>query len=244
LRPIRRSGPLADVLWEKNRVLVRRSHTVGDEVMNTTKQRTRYSIDLPPEAMNVLRWHVETQLTTDAQKDSELLFPSVTGGFRTPCVLNRPLADVAGDIKLGKQFSQRGLRRTFNDLARAAQVNDLVTRSISGHLTVSMQHHYSTVNNDEQRGAIAKVIQLFADRPNTTASANGQDLSGSQPAGGTNGGTRRTQGGQKGESRLRHHLEPALFSYFPERATGFEPATFSLEERLSVLQRSRHRYEE
>jgi hypothetical protein len=40
----------------------------------------------------------------------------------------------------------RALRRTFNDRARAAQVNDLVTRSISGHLTEKMQTHYSTVN--------------------------------------------------------------------------------------------------
>jgi hypothetical protein len=32
-------------------------------------------------------------------------------------------------------LTQRALRRTFNDLARAAQVNDLVRRSISGHLT-------------------------------------------------------------------------------------------------------------
>lgn len=41
------------------------------------------------------------------------------------------------------------LRRTFNDLARAAQVNDLVTRSISGHLSERMQAHYSTVNGGE-----------------------------------------------------------------------------------------------
>ena len=134
--------------------------------MNTTKQRTRYSIDLPTEAMNVLRWHVETQLVTDEHRDSDLLFPATNGGFRTPSVLNEPLATVAKDIDLGKKFTQRGFRRTFNDLARAAQVNDLVTRSISGHLTTSMQQHYSTVNNDEQRGAIAKVIELFDRREN------------------------------------------------------------------------------
>ncbi len=30
-------------------------------------------------------------------------------------------------------FTQRGMRRTFNDLCRAARVEDIVTRSISGH---------------------------------------------------------------------------------------------------------------
>ena len=58
----------------------------------------------------------------------------------------------------------RAGRRTFNDLARAANVTDLVTRSISGHLTEQMQRHYSTVNGTEQRTALAKVIEL-ANRP-------------------------------------------------------------------------------
>jgi hypothetical protein len=50
--------------------------------MKTTKQRKRYGIDLPKEAIDVLRWHIETQLTTPEQRDSELLFPAVNGGFR------------------------------------------------------------------------------------------------------------------------------------------------------------------
>jgi hypothetical protein len=73
-------------------MLVRRSHTVGDEVMRTTKQKRRYAIDLPQEAMDVLRWHVATQLHTPEQEASDLLFPAVNGAFRSPCVLNKPLA--------------------------------------------------------------------------------------------------------------------------------------------------------
>ncbi len=160
LRPVRRRGPNADVDWENARLRVRRSHTLGDVVMNTTKQKRRYTIDLPAEALAVLRWHVETQLATPEQQSSDLLFPSVTGGFRTMKVLNKPLAEVASRLDLGKHITQRALRRTFNDLARAANVSDLVTRSISGHLTESMQMHYSTVNAAEQRAALAKVIRL------------------------------------------------------------------------------------
>ena len=122
----------------------------------------RYAVDLPAEAMDVLRWHVDTQLRTPDQKESDLLFPAVNGKFRSPSVLNKPLAEVAQELGLGKKITQRALRRTFNDLARAAQVSDLVTRSISGHLTERMQHHYSTVNAGEQREALAKVIRLFA----------------------------------------------------------------------------------
>ncbi len=110
LRPLRRSGPMADIVWDECKLLVRRSHSLGDEVMNTTKQRVRYRIHLPESVLDVLRWHVDTQLTTPEQKDSELLFPAVTGGFRAPSTLNKPFADVAKTIGLGKQFTQRGLR--------------------------------------------------------------------------------------------------------------------------------------
>jgi hypothetical protein len=54
------------------------------------------------------------------------------------------------------------MRRTFNDLMRAAQVEAIVTRSISGHMTERMQDHYSTVSGAEQRAGIAKVIALMA----------------------------------------------------------------------------------
>jgi hypothetical protein len=72
---------------------------------------------------------------------------------------------------VGKKFTQRGLRRTFNDLARAAQVHDVVTRSISGHLTERMQEHYSTANRSEQRDGIARVIELASRRPTPPAAS-------------------------------------------------------------------------
>lgn len=36
----------------------------------------------------------------------------------------------------------------------------MVTRAVSGHATEVMQHHYSTVNGQEIREGIAKVISL------------------------------------------------------------------------------------
>ena len=173
LRPLRRRGDEADVDWENGRIRVRRSHSLGEEVMRTTKQKRKYGITLPAEAMAVLRWHVETQLTTPEQEDSDLLFPAINGKFRSPSVLNKPLDEVAREMGLTKKITQRALRRTFQDLARAAQVNDLVTRSISGHLTERMQHHYSTVNGGEQRAALAKVIQLFDPKPADASGGEG-----------------------------------------------------------------------
>jgi hypothetical protein len=74
LRPLRRCGATPDVLWSEKRILVRRSQTRGTTVLNCTKQKTRYAIDLRDEVMGVLRWHVGTQLVTPEQQESELLF--------------------------------------------------------------------------------------------------------------------------------------------------------------------------
>jgi integrase len=111
--------------------------------------------------MDILRWHVERlEVAAAPMRESELLFPSDTGGFRAASCLDRPFADVTKAIGLKKHLTPRAMRRTFNDLCRRAEVRDVVTRSISGHLTEEMQRHYSTVAPEEQRQSLAKVISL------------------------------------------------------------------------------------
>jgi hypothetical protein len=122
--------------------------------MNVIKDGSRYKIGLPKFLMDVLRWHVSTQLVTDEQEASDLLFPSIDGGYRAVGVLNKPFRVVAEKVGLSYRFTQRGLRRTFQDLARHAKIPDIVTRSISGHATEAMQEHYSTVSTAEKAAAI------------------------------------------------------------------------------------------
>lgn len=161
MRPLRRSGTTPDILWDQSAILVRRSHTLKDEFMKTTKTGLRQRLTVPAEVMDVLRWHLDTQLITPEQRASELLFPSEDGGFRSECFLTKSFAAVGGLIGLKKNFTPRGMRRTFNDLMRIAKVEAIVTKSISGHLTDRMREHYSTVTPDEQRASIGNVIQLF-----------------------------------------------------------------------------------
>jgi hypothetical protein len=73
------------------------------------------------------------------------------------------------------------MRRTFQDLARAAEVKDIVTRAISGHATETMQHHYSSVGAAEKQIAIAKVIELAGVRKTLRGT-------GTSPRGGVHGG--------------------------------------------------------
>ena len=85
-------------------------------------------------------------------------------------------------MELGYHFTQKGMRRTFNDLARAAEVQDIVTRSISGHSTERMQHHYSTVRGHEQHEGLSKVVDLMTARAERASSKE------KSPSGGASGG--------------------------------------------------------
>jgi hypothetical protein len=99
-------------LWEKSVVLARRSQTRGDEVREATKNATRFRVTLPTEVMAVLRWHAD-RLPSGAMRDSDLLFPSETGGFRSPTVLDKPFKDVGQHLGLEKRVTARAMRRTF-----------------------------------------------------------------------------------------------------------------------------------
>ncbi len=161
IRPLRRSGKTPDVLFAKNHLLIRRSNSRETHVMESTKTGRDQRLTVPNELLAVLRWHIDTQLTYPPQIESELLFPSEIGGFRSRSCLAKPFDDVAKAIGLTKSITPRGMRRTFQDLARHVGLPDVVTRSISGHATEEMQMHYSTVAGSEQQAGLARVIQLF-----------------------------------------------------------------------------------
>jgi len=81
LRPLRRRGPESDIRRQESRMLVRRFETVG-QAMECTKTGIRYSVHLPAEALDVLKWHVDIQLN-EVQEKSDLLFPRRVAIART-----------------------------------------------------------------------------------------------------------------------------------------------------------------
>ena len=185
LRPLRRTGMTPDVLWAEGKLLVRRSHTRGDTEMVGTKTGGDDEISVPPELIAVLRWHVETQLRPGPQRESELLFPSEVGGYRSPSSLDKPFAIVAKAIGLKKRITPRAMRRSFQDLCRTAEVKDVVARSICGHATEAMQIRYSSVSQQEQQDGLARVIRLMDRKPKATPpAASGEDGGEGRPAGG------------------------------------------------------------
>ena len=77
---------------------------------------------------------------------------------------DKPFHDVLKALDWAIRFTPKGMRRTFNDLARQARVHDITLRAISGHQTEQMQRHYSTAQHDEMRAAVGKVISIATAR--------------------------------------------------------------------------------
>lgn len=159
LRPLRRKGDEPDVLWTEGAILVRRSNSLGQEVMNTTKTKRRQRIALPAEVMAALKEHVES-FDDGPREESALLFPARHGGMLTRSVLDKPFAATGRAIGLPFRLTPRGMRRTNKDLMRAAQVPDVVAKAISGHTTDAMHERYSTAASQEVREAIEQAARM------------------------------------------------------------------------------------
>lgn len=166
LRPLRRSGPNADINWETGRVLIRRSHSRGREIMigtktskRTGKRATPLYLDEP--MLKVLRQHERTLTETREQRESELMFSSKDGKVRSLSALRGVFAKVLAALGITKNFTPKGMRRTYTDLARQGNVDPLVRRRISGHETDAMVDHYSSVRAAEQHAAFASIRTLI-----------------------------------------------------------------------------------
>ena len=69
-------------------------------VLEATKNSTRFRVTLPAEVMDILRWHTD-RLPDGPMLESDLLFPSDLGGFRSPTVLDKPFKDVCKHLSRG-----------------------------------------------------------------------------------------------------------------------------------------------
>src|ERR1051325_8032227 len=108
------------------------------------------------------------------EREAAWMFPSTEGTLRTPNSPDRAWSKCLKHAKITKRFTVHGLRYTFTDLVRRANVDAVVRRALTGHVTEEMQRHYSTVGLDEKRAAIAGVLRLVPldprreDRPGGT----------------------------------------------------------------------------
>lgn len=161
----RRPGELralekTDINWKTKRLSITKAHTVRREIRNSTKQDEPVYVTLPDFVLDVIRDHI-AGLPPGKQRESKLMFPSRTGGIRSRSGLDKPFEAIRKQLRLPFKVTPRAMRRSFQDLARAAEVSDFVTRSISGHATPKMQEHYSTARGPEQKASLDKMVELL-----------------------------------------------------------------------------------
>lgn len=156
MRALRRKGPHADLNWETGELQIRRSHSRGQTVMDATKTKVDNTFILPKSVLDEAHRHVAA-LPDGAAQESDLLFPTRQGELRSRGVLTKPFKAIAQELGLAVRFTPRGMRRTFNDMARVVGIDAVVKRSISGHLTTEMELHYSTAQASEQREGLERV---------------------------------------------------------------------------------------
>ena len=91
------------------------------------------------------------------------MFPAANGSLRTPNSLDRAWAACLTAANIEKRFTVHGLRYTFTDLVRRANVDVVVRRALTGQVTEQMQRKYSTVGLDEKlteaSAAIARLVR-------------------------------------------------------------------------------------
>jgi integrase len=168
LRPLRRSGPNADIKWQRRELLLRRSHSLGREIMDQTKTGEDKCFPLPSAVIDVLKAHVDG--LEGPMRESEYLFPSITGGLRARSVLDKPFQEVVDALGWTLHVTPRAMRRTFKDLARQSGATEFIVKEISGHATDQMHELYSTAQQAEISAAIGGVAELMTE-PRDSATA-------------------------------------------------------------------------
>lgn len=139
-------------------------HGVLGKMKRKKKAPPKYPLD--PGLLKVLEWHRGRLLRHHRKNwpgfESGLVFPSRVGKLRTGPSNMRKVWRAAQEAAglAGMRLTPHGLRRTFEDLRRRAKIDAIIGRSLTGHVTETMQERYSSVGIDEQRAAVKTIMQL------------------------------------------------------------------------------------
>jgi integrase len=165
-------------------IRVQRKNVRGRIGKVSRKKRAPDTLPLLPELGNVLRWHRARLMRISAgekrvgdwvrrglaegwvfpargrrRQGAELVGPvHSSGSLRKAWEKTLGALQAAGKLD-SERFTVHGLRRTFNDLLRQGDV-DPTTRDRLTAQTPEVRERYQTVDVEEMRGAMAKVMEL------------------------------------------------------------------------------------
>jgi integrase len=137
------------------------SHTRG-QVTRTKTDSYKY-LPLDDGVLLVLKDYISwVKASKRGGADNQRLFPGRNGGYRLPGSCSKAWTKVCAAMGLGWTVTAHDLRRTFQNMLRQAGVGLTVQQALMGHSSIQMTEHYSSVNGDEKREAVAKVVSLMA----------------------------------------------------------------------------------
>ena len=90
--------------------------------------------------------------------EDDWVFPGRFGGARTAGSLRKAFVTLSTGIELDFVITPSVLRRTFNTLLQAEQVDKLVMWSQLGHSSDAMTAHYTHVTHERKRDAVLRVL--------------------------------------------------------------------------------------
>lgn len=158
-----RFGEASALRWSDVREdegLIRVARGQWKRQVSTTKTGVVRSVPLVPELAGTLRDH-RAQLI--ARQHPGLaqgwVFSEDDGSLLRKNYLRLPLERAVKRVGIKRRFTVHGFRRTFNNIARQV-AGQIVTRSITGHVTQAMTEHYSHVGREEKLAAAGSVVRL------------------------------------------------------------------------------------
>lgn len=163
VRPLRCRGPNSDILWDQGILLVRRSHSRRQQIMNMTKTGVDQEFPLPKEILDILKWHIQTHHQTKCQQEGELLFCSPQGKLHHTRSLDWPCKRVAEELKIPFTLTPKGAgRRTHTSLHIESGATTEEAALLTGHHSSKQLAGYVNPNVKlaKQAAGIAKVIAL------------------------------------------------------------------------------------
>jgi len=160
--------------WDEARSLlhVRRSHERGRVSEVKRKKDAPRLIPLLPHVTETLRWHRLRMIREQAPGLAEgWMFPSKAGTLRVPSSVAKAFAHCRDRAGITARFTVHGMRYTFTDTLRLAEIDPIVRRELTGHHTERMQANYSTIRLDEHRHALSQVAELITAKATNVAPA-------------------------------------------------------------------------
>lgn len=157
---------LPDLNYKARKVSINKS--VWNGIVGTTKTGTGREVPMADIFAYALIEHRKEMLRTDHPGlASGLVFPSDAGTYREPSSLKKCLDMACEDAKIKQRVTPQVLRRTFNTLLIAQQVDRIVIRATMGHSSEEMTERYAGVPMEMKLAAVDSLATSLATKMGT-----------------------------------------------------------------------------